>query len=99
MVKDELQPTHLSPGGEIYGTPEHFNLELPRSLVVHALRSAFQRVLRTASVKDSHSILEVGCGSGFTYRELLPDKLKGQVVGIDIDRDSLEQFRQRSPEA
>lgn len=70
-----------------------------RRPVIHALRRAVQPVLERNFSGTGLSLLEIGCGSGFFYREMALDRLKSGILGIDTDAESLRRFQVLAPEA
>jgi len=77
---------------------EIFNREDERIRVVSALNTAISSVLKRYAPIPINATAEVGCGSGFFYRHLLPLELRGRYIGIDNHGPSLNLFRQLAPE-
>lgn len=69
-----------------------------RFYTINALRLATQSILGKFSPVGISKVVELGCGDGFFYREILPEHLKPLYKGYDNHRPSLEQFRQLNPE-
>lgn len=54
--------------------------------------------LKLVNVQDGWTILDVGCGGGFTIRRLLKRSKDAQVYGIDISEESVTKARQVNAE-
>ena len=54
--------------------------------------------LKLVNVQDGWTILDVGCGGGFTIRRLLKRSKDAQVYGIDISEESVIKARQVNAE-
>ena len=54
--------------------------------------------LRLVQVKDGWTMLDVGCGGGFTIRRLLNKSKDAQVYGIDISEESVAKARKVNAE-
>ena len=54
--------------------------------------------LKLANVQDGWTMLDVGCGGGFTIRRLLKRSKDAQVYGIDISEESVTKARQVNAE-
>lgn len=50
--------------------------------------------LKLVNVQDGWTMLDVGCGGGFTIRRLLKRSKDAQVYGIDISEESVTKARQ-----
>lgn len=50
--------------------------------------------LKLVNVQDGWTMLDVGCGGGFTIRQLLKRSKDAQVYGIDISEESVTKARQ-----
>lgn len=50
--------------------------------------------LKLVGVQDGWTILDVGCGGGFTIRRLLKRSKGAQVYGIDISEESVAKAKQ-----
>lgn len=70
-----------------------------RMPVINALKKAVNKILND-NLPENHGIsLEVGCGSGFFYRHLLPERFRNGYIGIDPHNPSLTSFMELAPEA
>ena len=49
--------------------------------------------LKLLEVQDGWTVLDVGCGGGFTIRRLLKRSKDGQVYGIDISEESVAKAK------
>lgn len=67
-----------------------------RMPVINALRKAVTTVLEQHLPQTEQQVLEVGCGDGFLYG-LLPDPLKVNYNGFDINELSIARFRDSYP--
>ena len=54
--------------------------------------------LKLVNVQDGWTMLDVGCGGGFTIRRLLKRSKDAQVYGIDISEESVTKARQVNAE-
>ncbi len=54
--------------------------------------------LRLVDVKDGWTMLDVGCGGGFTIRRLLKRSQDVQVYGIDISEESVAKAKKVNAE-
>ena len=54
--------------------------------------------LKLVQVKDGWTMLDVGCGGGFTIRRLLNKSKDAQVYGIDISEESVAKARKVNAE-
>lgn len=54
--------------------------------------------LKLVNVQDGWTMLDVGCGGGFTIRQLLKRSKDAQVYGIDISEESVTKARQVNAE-
>ena len=54
--------------------------------------------LNLVNVQDGWTMLDVGCGGGFTIRRLLKRSKDAQVYGIDISEESVTKARQVNAE-
>ena len=54
--------------------------------------------LKLVNVQDGWTMLDVGCGGGFTIRRLLKRSKEAQVYGIDISEESVIKARQVNAE-
>ena len=54
--------------------------------------------LKLVKVQDGWTMLDVGCGGGFTIRRLLKRSKDAQVYGIDISEESVTKARQVNAE-
>lgn len=54
--------------------------------------------LKLVNVQDGWTMLDVGCGGGFTIRRLLKRSKEAQVYGIDISEESVTKARQVNAE-
>lgn len=54
--------------------------------------------LKLVNVQDGWTMLDVGCGGGFTIRRLLKRSKDAQVYGIDISEESVIKARQVNAE-
>ena len=54
--------------------------------------------LKFVNVQDGWTMLDVGCGGGFTIRRLLKRSKDAQVYGIDISEESVTKARQVNAE-
>ena len=54
--------------------------------------------LKLVNVQDGWTMLDVGCGGGFTIRRLLNRSKNAQVYGIDISEESVTKARQVNAE-
>lgn len=54
--------------------------------------------LKLVNVQDGWTMLDVGCGGGFTIRRLLKKSKDAQVYGIDISEESVTKARQVNAE-
>lgn len=54
--------------------------------------------LKLVHVQDGWTMLDVGCGGGFTIRRLLNRSKDAQVYGIDISEESVTKARQVNAE-
>ena len=54
--------------------------------------------LKLVNVQDGWTMLDVGCGGGFTIRRLLKRSIDAQVYGIDISEESVTKARQVNAE-
>ena len=54
--------------------------------------------LKLVNVQDGWTMLDVGCGGGFTIRQLLKRSKDAQVYGIDISEESVIKARQVNAE-
>lgn len=54
--------------------------------------------LKLVNVQDGWTMLDVGCGGGFTIRRLLNRSKDAQVYGIDISEESVTKARQVNAE-
>jgi SAM-dependent methyltransferase len=69
-----------------------------RIFTQEALKKATRQILGTYMPVGIKNVVEIGCGDGYFYRELLPQELKPFYKGYDNHRPSLERFRLSSPE-
>lgn len=70
-----------------------------RMPVINALRVAVTGVIERDLPTQVDSVIEVGCGSGFLYTNLLPENLKSGYQGTDNHQPSLALFNKIAPEA
>jgi SAM-dependent methyltransferase len=68
-----------------------------RLYTLDALRMVTREVVGKYLPIGLQMAIEIGCGDGFFYREIMPDSLRPIYKGYDNHRASLEQFRQKSP--
>ena len=54
--------------------------------------------LRLIGVQDGWTMLDIGCGGGFTIRRLLKQSKDAQVYGIDISEESVAKARKVNAE-
>ena len=54
--------------------------------------------LKLVNVQDGWTMLDVGCGGGFTIRRLVKRSKDAQVYGIDISEESVTKARQVNAE-
>lgn len=55
--------------------------------------------LKQVDVHDGWTMLDVGCGGGFTIRRLLKQSRGAQVYGIDISEESVAKARKVNADA
>lgn len=68
-----------------------------RLYTLEALRLASREVMGKYMPVGLSKIIEIGCGDGFFYREIMPSTLQSIYRGYDNHRPSIEQFREKSP--
>lgn len=76
-----------------------FDREPTRLKTINATRAGVQRILLQHLPRRVDRAVEVGCGSGFFYRLLLPPPLRRNYIGVDIHTPSLERFKTLAPQA
>jgi ubiquinone/menaquinone biosynthesis C-methylase UbiE len=74
------------------------DFERKKDLIRKRLLKYTRRAFRMLPPLDKPRILDVGCGSGFPTMELAR-LTNGEVIGMDIDRELLNKFRQQVVEA
>jgi len=76
----------------------HYFVERDRLVTLKALQNAVHPVLeKYLNPKNCHSVLEVGCGTGFFSRWLAPQWLQGQLVSLEINPAALKEASKLSP--
>jgi SAM-dependent methyltransferase len=63
------------------------------------LRALHPHLRAAAAVQPGERVLDVGCGAGESTRDAARAAAPGQVLGIDIDEQLLDQARRRSTDA
>ena len=58
-------------------------------------RKAAQRVIEFAGVNDGEAVLEVACGTGVVFEQLVQRNPNGTTVGIDFSPEMLERAKRR----
>lgn len=76
-----------------------FDRDPSRLKVVKAMKKAVQSVLDRNLPNKVTSVVEVGCGTGFFYRQLMLPSLKKTMIGIDNHAISLKSFKNMAPQA
>lgn len=56
---------------------------------------ATQKVIELAEIKDNQTILEVPCGTGVVFENIVKKNPSGKNIGIDLSPDMLEKAKQR----
>ena len=76
----------------------HYFVERDRLVTLKALQNAVHPVLeKYLNPKNCHSVLEVGCGTGFFSRWLAPQWLQGQLVSLEINPAALKEASKLFP--
>lgn len=55
-----------------------------------------QPLLRAAAVRPGETVLDIGCGSGRSTREVARAARPGRVIGVDISAPEIERARRRA---
>ncbi len=58
-------------------------------------RKAARKVIELADIRDGKSLLEVACGTGVVFEQLVRKNPNGQNTGIDLSPDMLDKARKR----
>ena len=56
---------------------------------------AAQKVIELAEIKDRQTILEVACGTGVVFENIVKNNPNGKNIGIDLTPDMIEKAKQR----
>ena len=56
---------------------------------------AARKVIELAEIKDRQTILEVACGTGVVFENIVKNNPNGKNIGIDLSPDMLEKAKQR----
>lgn len=76
-----------------------FDRDPARRLVLGALKKAVNTVLDRDLQQIPGKVLEVGCGTGFFSRNIAKPALRRSLIGMDIDRSSLDIYEALDPRA
>lgn len=58
-------------------------------------RKALRLALDLAKIKDGENVIEIACGTGWLFREIIKENPRGTNIGFDISPEMLESARKK----